>query len=116
MTTAQRKLIAVFVLLTFLNVPVLKADSTLLDGADEAWRPAGATAGTQAEAESSSRSCLTVIISWAPILLLAVLWLFFMRHYGKVLRRNRQHMDELERLTKEIVAALGRIEQALDRK
>ena len=113
--TQQPGLIALLVVLTLSNVPALDASRTL-DGETEASRPAAATAGTQAEAESGSRSCLTVVVSWAPILFIVVLWLVFMRHYGKVFKRNQRHMDELERLTGEIVATLGRIEQALDRR
>ncbi len=113
--TARRYLLVVLVLLTIPVAPALEAD-LILGAGPGALQPASATGEAEAETESSAQPCLTLIITWVPVLALGVVWIWFMRHYAKTMRRSRQHMDDLERLTKQIVEALGRIEQALDRK
>lgn len=116
MRTGCRCLVA-FVLLASLDAAALEADPMLGAGAG-ASQPPGATRETEAEAEkeTNARPCSTVLITWAPIGVLVVVWIWFMRNYAKTLRRTRQHMDELERLTNQIVETLGRIEQTLNRK
>lgn len=115
MTTTQRCLIATLILLVYSAPPVVSADLMLGTGV-RGRQPADATSEAGADAKTSSQPCLAVILSWAPVLLLVVIWILFMRRYAKTVQRSRQHMDELERLTREIVSALGRIEQTLDRK
>jgi hypothetical protein len=117
MRTGCRCLIVAFVLLASLDAPANEAEPMLGAGAGLSQPPgARGETGVEAEQETNARPCLTVIITWAPIGVLVVVWIWFVRHHAKTLRRSRQHMDELERLTNEILEALGRIEQTLNRR
>ena len=52
-----------------------------------------------------------VVITWAPLLLILAVWVFFMKklkfsRQGELIERNLQHMDRVEKLLENILDEL----------
>lgn len=79
-------------------------------------RQTAETSAAEGEGDAASRrGCLYYLISYAPLLVLFGLIAWFFLPYRRVMQRSMAHMEALERLTQEVVDALKRIEEKLDR-
>ena len=66
-------------------------------------------AATQGAVGSNSGSAATALLSWAPLLILIVLWFVFAKYLKKsqaMQQRGSQHMDRVESLLERIADAV----------
>jgi hypothetical protein len=83
--------------------------------------PAGAVALFQQSVEAAPSAISTFLVTFLPIALIFGVYIWFMRRSGvgenkEYMQRSRAYMDRTERQNDQIIAALERIEKALEQR